>query len=126
MSDTLDLPVVDLTEILTAGGKYDSPEISKQAAVASAALKQYGLLCVRDPRAMTGVTNEDFLDMLEQYFEQPEDMKDQDVRKDIWYQLGRTPSRVELPRNHCKRMNLLADVDKPLSACPPEADAKER
>lgn len=126
MGDTLDLPVVDLTPLLAAGANVSIPEVLAQSRIAAEALSQYGLLCVRDPRTHSGVTNIDFLNMLEEYFGQPDDFKDPDVRKDIWYQLGRTPSKVELPRNHCKRMNLHADGDKPLSACPPEADAKER
>lgn len=41
-------------------------------------------------------------------------------------QVGLTPSRVELPRNHCERMKAFKDADKPISLCPPEKDAKGR
>jgi isopenicillin N synthase-like dioxygenase len=70
--------------------------------------------------------NERFLDMLERYFEQPEDVKMQDVRKEYFYQVGATPSRTELPRDHCERMRAFKEADKPLSLCPPEKDPKWR
>jgi isopenicillin N synthase-like dioxygenase len=40
--------------------------------------------------------------------------------------VGATPSRTELPRNHCERMKAFKDADKPLSLCPPEKDPKWR
>ena len=45
-----------------------------------------------------------FLDLLEQYFEQPDEVKQDDVRKELSYQVGATPSLTELPRDHCDRM----------------------
>lgn len=41
-------------------------------------------------------------------------------------QVGTTPSRVELPRDHCARMRAFAAADAPLSECPPTHDAKWR
>lgn len=110
MADTLDIPVIDLAPFLDAKGEI-TEAVLVEAKKAADALHTYGILCIRDPRAFTPgtVTNEEFLDMLEKYFEQPEDTKDTDVRADIWYQLGRTPSRVELPRDHCERMKAFKD-----------------
>ena len=42
--------------------------------------------------------NSDFLDMLEDYFDQDEDVKMKDCRPNYHYQVGATPHNVELPR----------------------------
>lgn len=124
--DTLDLPLIDLSVLLNlAPGAAPTPEVLSAAVAASDALHQYGLLLVKDPRA-TEEMNESFLDLLETYFEQPEDVKLVDVRSELYYQVGTTPSRVELPRDHCSRMRAFAEADKPLSLCPPEKDPKWR
>lgn len=64
--------------------------------------------------------------MLERYFEQPDEVKAADVRKELHYQVGTTPEHVELPRDHCERMRAFKDADKPVSLCPPEKDPKSR
>jgi len=125
-SDTLDLPVIELSHWLH---RADSEEEAKAAVVQAKAvadsLYKYGLLCVRDPRA-SQEDNDTFLDMLERYFEQPDDVKMVDVRKEQHYQVGVTPSFTELPRDHCDRMRAFKEADKPLSLCPPEKDPKMR
>lgn len=124
--DTLELPIIDLQALLNlAPGEAPSAEILATAAIAADALHKYGLLLVRDSRA-TEEMNDNFLDLLESYFEQPEEVKLVDVRKEMYYQVGTTPSRVELPRDHCSRMRAFAEADKPLSVCPPEKDPKWR
>jgi isopenicillin N synthase-like dioxygenase len=124
--DTLDLPVVDLAPHLR---RHESPAFAaaavEEAKKAADGLHRYGLLVVRDPRA-SAEDNDRFLDMLERYFEQPEDAKLADVRKEYYYQVGTTPSRTELPRNHCERMRAYKEADAPLSLCPPEKDPKWR
>lgn len=124
--DTLDLPVIDLEPFLrrNEGEEYKEAMLA-EAKKAADALHRFGVLCVRDPRA-TEAENDVFLDMLEQYFEQPEDSKMQDVRKELHYQVGATPSYTELPRDHCDRMKAFKETDKPLSLCPPEKDPKWR
>lgn len=72
---------------------------------AARSLHTYGLLVLRDSRA-TETGNDEFLDMLERYFEQPEDIVAADVRKELSFQVGTTPSSTELPRNHCDRSKL--------------------
>ena len=42
------------------------------------------------------------------------------------YQVGATPSKTELPKNHCDRMKAYKEADAPLSLCPPERDVKWR
>ena len=72
--------------------------------MAADALHRFGLLLVRDARA-TEAANDSFLDMLEAYFAQDEAAKLADVRAELYYQVGATPSRVELPRDHCARID---------------------
>ena len=47
-SDTLDLPVIDLSLFLTS---QTSPESVGECRKVAQALHDFGLLCVRDPRA---------------------------------------------------------------------------
>lgn len=131
MADTLDLPVVDLGPYLAAveAAKGGVPTLDsavlEQAKAAADALHRFGVLVVRDPRA-SEAENSAFLDMLEQYFEQPEEVVLADVRKELYYQVGTTPALVELPRHHCARMLQYKEGDRPLSLCPPEKDKKGR
>jgi isopenicillin N synthase-like dioxygenase len=124
--DTLDLPVIDLEAYLRRGeGPEWAARFAAEAAKAAAGLRDCGVLILRDPRA-SAADNDVFLDMLERYFEQPEDVKAADVRKEFYYQVGTTPERTELPRDHCARMRAYAEADRPVSLCPPEKDAKAR
>ena len=126
MADAIDLPVIDLAPLLALPpGAPPTPAVLAQAAAAAAGLHTHGLLIVRDPRA-SEADNAAFLDLMEAYFGQPEPAKLADVRKEQFYQVGTTPSRVELPRNHCDRMRAFKESDKPLSLCPPEKDPKWR
>jgi isopenicillin N synthase-like dioxygenase len=126
-TDALDLPVIDLAPLLAcqAAGQPPSAAALAEAEKAAQGLHRHGLLIVRDPRASSS-DNDAFLDLLEAYFEQPEPAKLADVRSELFYQVGTTPSRVELPRNHCDRMRAFAEADAPLSLCPPEKDPKWR
>jgi len=98
-TNVLDLPTIDITSLLSL--KFDSEidgDTLETARKAAEGLHKYGLLVVRDPRASES-DNDLFLDMIENYFEQPEERKMVDVRKELYYQVGATPSGVELPRN---------------------------
>lgn len=119
---TLDLPVIDLQLILDT--KDLTEDVLMEADRALSALSTYGVLIVRDPR-VSEEDNEQFLNLMERYFGQADiSAKDADVRSEVYFQVGRTPSHTELPRNHCERVKSLRD--KPLSLCPPELDPKER
>jgi hypothetical protein len=121
-----DIPVIDLAPLLALGaGDAPTAEVLAQAALCASGLHEYGLLVVKDPRA-SEADNSAFIDLMEAYFGQPEPIKMADVRKELYYQVGTTPSRVELPRDHCDRMRAFKDADKPLSLCPPEKDPKWR
>uniref|UniRef100_A0A6B2L8P8 Isopenicillin N synthase-like Fe(2+) 2OG dioxygenase domain-containing protein n=1 Tax=Arcella intermedia TaxID=1963864 RepID=A0A6B2L8P8_9EUKA len=56
-----------------------------------------GALTLRDPR-VTFEDNKIFLDMVENYFQQPEEEKMKDARPDIAYQIGVTPEGIETPK----------------------------
>lgn len=54
-------------------------------------------LVVRDPRC-TSNDNANFLDLMEKYFEQPDEDKKPDERAEMHYQVGVTPEGVEVPK----------------------------
>ena len=142
-TDVDTLEVIDVDLYLT--DKTSAASIA-ECAKAAQSLYKYGLLVVRDSRAteaendryylMLGrghylitpfsTASNRFLDMLEKYFEQPDDIVSLDVRKELHYQVGTTPSFIELPRDHCERMRAFKHADAPLSLCPPERDPKKR
>lgn len=57
----------------------------------------YSALAVRDPR-VSEQANNNFLDIVETYFDQPTDVKLQDARPEVGYQVGVTPENTEVPR----------------------------
>ncbi|KAI8056148.1 hypothetical protein BDF22DRAFT_674076 [Syncephalis plumigaleata] len=90
----MDLPIIDLN--LYFNDKTSASAIA-ECRKAADALREYGALLVRDPR-VTQEDNEHFLDMVEDYFAQPEEQKMKDVRKELSYQIGATPSLQEVPK----------------------------
>jgi isopenicillin N synthase-like dioxygenase len=113
-------PVIDLAGFLNKAGDHaaDCKSISHL-------LHQFGILIVKDPRVDPQL-NTTFLDMMEQYYEQPEDVRAVDARPEVHYQVGVTPEEVERARNHCARIKGLNSAEKPLTECPPEKDHKSR
>jgi len=72
-------------------------EVLVACETAARILSETGIVFVRDPR-VNEEHNNAFLDLMEDYFEQPYDVKIRDARPDIGYQLGVTPDYVEEPR----------------------------
>lgn len=60
-------------------------------------LMKTSCLVIRDPRVSED-DNNTFLNTLEKYFEQPDDVKMADARPKSHYQIGVTPEGVEFPR----------------------------
>lgn len=110
-------PIIDLSAYLnkTAGYEAQCTEIAHL-------LHQFGLLIVKDFRVDPSL-NVKFLDMLEQYYDQPEEVRLLDARPDVHYQVGVTPEEIERARNHCQRMKGLNSHEKPLTECPPEKES---
>jgi isopenicillin N synthase-like dioxygenase len=75
----------------------ESDDAKSECLRAAQLLHEYGALAVKDPR-VSQLDNNNFLDILESYFNRPYDQILKDARPDIHYQLGVTPEGVELPR----------------------------
>lgn len=113
-------PVIDLAQYLNQTGNWQA-----QCDDIAQMLREFGMLIVKDPR-VDNQLNANFLDMMEQYYEQAEEARQDDARPDVHYQVGVTPEEVERARNHCARIKGLNSSEKPLTECPPEADHKSR
>lgn len=104
-------PLIDLSLYLQDGRKDDCQMIVNL-------FHEYGFICVKDPR-VNQQFNEEFIDMLEKYYEQNDRIKEKDIRKEVFYQVGLTPTRIERARNRCQLIEELNQSDKPLTICPP-------
>lgn len=91
----MDLPVVDLDLFLSR--PRDSEEVQLECQRAAGALIQYGALVLRDSR-VSEEDNAAFLDLLEDYFNQPEERLKKDERPDLSYQVGVTLENTEKPK----------------------------
>lgn len=92
----IDLPVFDLDSYIGADDS-DAPGLQQQCAALAECLRETGCLVVRDPR-VDARDNDKFQDLLERYFAQPEEQKRADMRPELHYQVGVTPSMTEMPR----------------------------
>ncbi|KAL6493884.1 hypothetical protein OROGR_031793 [Orobanche gracilis] len=99
------IPVIDLASYLEFSVKHPSsgeekldPEVTSLCAEVSRTLRETGALLVKDPRC-TAEDNDRFLDMMEKYFEMPDDFKRRQERPQLHYQVGVTPEGVEVPRS---------------------------
>ena len=115
LETTIDLPVIDLSIYLK---DPNSQQAHLECLKAAKALESYSALSIRDPRVSES-QNSDFLDLLEDYFNQSEDDKMKDARPELFYQVGATPANTELPRcgrdEKClKYVDSLNEQDKPL------------
>ncbi|RDA88877.1 hypothetical protein CP532_5456 [Ophiocordyceps camponoti-leonardi (nom. inval.)] len=91
----MDLPVIDLDVFLNQSD--DAASARAECAKVANALIAYGALILRDSR----VAEEDnvaFLDLVEDYFAQPEDELRRDERPELGYQIGVTLENTEKPK----------------------------
>ena len=93
-------------------------------------LHNYGILLIRDPRAVQK-DNEEYIDLMEKYFESRGDMlysgrEVQDERPDCFYQVGVCPKENEIARDHSSKIRAYDDVNRPVSPLVPVFDAKWR
>lgn len=120
------LPIINLPAILerklngdfTDSGKEECDKVIN-------CLHTHGVLVVRDPR-ISQSQNDKFIDMMESYFEQENEKKLRDSRPDLHFQVGITPEKTEKPRKHCSNTKTFDDLNRPVTLCPPEKDAKWR
>ncbi|EFY95788.2 Clavaminate synthase-like protein [Metarhizium robertsii ARSEF 23] len=95
MADQMNLPVVDLDVYLNQ--EASSPAVVAECAKAANALITYGALVLHDSRVSPS-DNESFLDLLEDYFAQPEAELRKDERPELSYQIGVTLENTEKPK----------------------------
>ena len=106
-------PIIDLSSYVD-----DAENASEDCKMVADLLHRFGFLCVKDPR-VNHTHNDRFIDMLEKYYEQSDEAKAKDIRKEVSYQVGLTPTRIERARNHCSLVEKLGSAEKPLTICPP-------
>ncbi|KFA63384.1 hypothetical protein S40285_01802 [Stachybotrys chlorohalonatus IBT 40285] len=92
---SMDLPVIDLDVYLRQ--PRDSPAVQAECARAAQALITYGALVLHDSR-VASADNDSFLDLLEDYFAQPEADLRRDERPELSYQIGVTLENTEKPK----------------------------
>jgi len=118
-----EFPVIDLSAFLNR--KEDSGSWKEDCDKIAKLLHDFGILIVKDPR-VSAEHNDTFLDTMEKYYEQDDSIKAKDIRKDLFYQVGVTPTQIEKARDHCDKVSKLSDSEKPVTECPPEKDPKCR
>ncbi|KAL7784572.1 hypothetical protein V8C37DRAFT_395698 [Trichoderma ceciliae] len=91
----MDLPIIDLDVYLN--NPAASPAVQAECSRAASALITYGALLLHDSR-VSEADNDTFLDLLEDYFAQPEDDLRRDERPDLSYQIGVTLENTEKPK----------------------------
>ncbi|KAE9463005.1 hypothetical protein RHGRI_001188 [Rhododendron griersonianum] len=107
----MELPVIDLAPYLEVSSKSSGncrdeeeeeleldPELKTLCCEVSRTLRETGALLVKDPRCSAN-DNDRFIDMMENYFERPQDFKRRQERPHLHYQVGVTPEGVEVPRS---------------------------
>lgn len=85
----MELPVIDLApylEISSDLGKELDSNIKSLCLEVSRTLSDTGALLVKDPRC-TAEDNDKFIDMMEKYFQQPEEFKRLQERPHLHYQV---------------------------------------
>lgn len=92
---SMDLPVIDLDVYLK--NDPNSAEVRAECQRAADALITYGALVLHDSRVSED-DNTKFLDLLEDYFAQPEELLKKDERPELGYQVGVTLENTEKPK----------------------------
>ncbi|KAI1437414.1 hypothetical protein GGR50DRAFT_71127 [Xylaria sp. CBS 124048] len=90
----MDLPIIDLDVFQTSP---DSPAAQEECLKAARALITYGALILHDSRVSES-DNSAFLDLLEDYFAQPNEILKKDERPELGYQIGVTLENTEKPK----------------------------
>ncbi|KAK4661165.1 uncharacterized protein QC763_704670 [Podospora pseudopauciseta] len=125
---SMDLPVIDLDVFLH--NPRDSVEVQAECVKAANALITYGALVLHDSRVSED-DNTIFLDLLEDYFAQPEEDLKKDERPELSYQIGVTLENTEKPKcavdEPCLNViERLAPSERPLDIKGHEPDPKCR
>jgi isopenicillin N synthase-like dioxygenase len=91
---------------------------------------KWGIVKLRDPR-VNHQANSDYIDMVEKYFDEISKLyyaglPVKDIKPELCFQTGATPSGQEKARNHQALIDSIDADNKPQSVQPPVADAKWR
>jgi len=86
-------------------------------------LKLTSCLIIKDPR-VSEEDNNNFLSMMEKYWDLPHNQKMKDVHPELSYQLGATPEFTEVPRDHSDRIKTYSEAN--AAHAPKGADPKWR
>jgi hypothetical protein len=113
ISGLLQYPIVDLSAYLT-----DQKNASVDCQTVADLLHKFGFLCVKDPR-VNHTHNDKFIDMMETYYDQNDEIKAKDMRKELFYQVGITPVHTERARDRGDVIAKLDTTEKPLTISPP-------
>ncbi|GAA5898572.1 uncharacterized protein JCM6883_003357 [Sporobolomyces salmoneus] len=121
------LPIIDLDAFLASP---TSPEGAKAAKLTAQSLIEYGALIVKDTR-VSEEANSRFLDLMEDYFDQPQEALEKDLRPEVHYQVGATLENTEKPKchSHAACQAIIASLDpqeRPLDLAGGKADPKCR
>ena len=94
-ANDMKLPVIDLD--LFVHQSASSPAVQAECRRAADALITFGALILHDSR-VSSEANDTFLDLLEDYFAQPEEALRKDERPELSYQIGVTLDNTEKPK----------------------------
>ncbi|KAF8807840.1 Clavaminate synthase-like protein [Phlegmacium glaucopus] len=92
---SMDLPVIDLDVFIAS--PHNSEAVIQECKKAAEALIVYGALVLHDSR-VSEKDNATFLDLMEDYFNQPPDDLRKDERPELGYQVGVTLEHTERPK----------------------------
>ncbi len=98
--------VIDLTSYLN--GEDKSLDLCNKVLES---LHKTGILIIKDPR-INEKYNDDFINMMEKYYNLPYQTKLKHIRKDLHYQIGLTPEFIEKPLDHCEIIHKLANENR--------------
>lgn len=103
------LPVFELTDLSLDNESFINGIVRS--------LHTNGILIVKDP-SINELQNNEFIDLMEKYYEQPYDLKILDSRPELSYQVGVTPEEVEISTcsqdpDCIKNLELFTDENKP-------------
>lgn len=95
LTDAVEIPTIDL-EVFLNRNKYSKEVLEKECKRAADGIRATGVLYLKDPRVSESHNN-NFIEMLESFYDADDSIKGPCIRPDLSYQLGLTPSGVEEP-----------------------------
>lgn len=91
----MELPVVDLSRYLESSGDELGSDLLDSCREVSRILKETGALLVKDPRC-SAQDNDRFIDMMETYFQKPDDFKRLQQRPNLHYQVSQDSLAISI------------------------------